>query len=148
MLAPMDETPDPSRITNADIAELNDRQLVRSSLQVRLASNALFGLAALLAAGWFWTLWRLESRLAGTMDVGLVGLGSPFADEVGASPSLALRIDALANTLGMLAYAGIVAGLAIALRFYADAANARHGGSLTGWNVGDTIEERGDVDEP
>lgn len=127
-------------ITEADLAGLNQRAVLRVVDLGRRASTALLVLAGVLALAWAWQVLRSQ---------GVIG-----ADEgdlsryvfVGEDLDTTDRVDLLSATITSLGIAGMVAGLGIGVRVYCEATAERVGASLTGWRVGDPVEPPADDD--
>ncbi len=120
-------------MTTADVTGLNRAAMARTTAYTRMAGTAAIVIGAVAAVGWAW----LTVRTQGQIDNGNVTL-------VGAEPpnlDLADRLDVAINSLVLLVYAALVAGLGFALRLGVDYASARTGGSLSGLEVGDELAE-------
>jgi hypothetical protein len=128
-----DPHPDPPTITPEDLTALNQRALLRSIDLVRRASTVLLVLAGTIGLAWLWSTLRSQG-LIGTDDDGFTPVFT------GEDLSVKDRIDFLAATLYSLGTASAVAGIGLGIRLYCDVATLRAGGSLTGWEVGDSIE--------
>jgi hypothetical protein len=133
---------DPSDvITEDDFAGLNERALLRVVDVARRGSFALLVLAGVIALAWIWQTLRFQGVIDDSQsDRFSLGLG----DQLSAKQ----RLDALTTTITMLGFAGLVAGLGLGLRVYCEATTLRAGGSLTGWNVGDRIDDEDGGDGP
>ncbi len=127
-------------ITEDDIEGLNRRAVTRVIDATRVASVVLMVVGGLLALGWIWQVLRTQGVVG---DSGSDGFSIVF---VGEDLNVKQRVDALATTFTPLAFAALVAGLGTGLRMYCDVATLRIGASLTGWEVGDRIEEDDDAD--
>jgi hypothetical protein len=101
----------------------------------RRGSIALLVLAGVLALAWVWQTLRYQGVIT---DAESEGFSLTF---VGEDLTWRQRFDALALTMTLPAFAGIVAGLGLALRVGCDVATLRVGGSLTGWSVGDPVDD-------
>jgi hypothetical protein len=134
----MDDDP-AARITEADMDGLNRRALLRSTYLVRQAAQVLFLVALLLVIAWLWSVVRYQQFLTDNFNGGLgVDVGEVGFREI----PLPQRIDAVATSLGTLAYAAIVAGIGLALRLYGEVVTLRDGGAnITPWELGDLIDD-------
>ena len=121
-------------ITDADLAGLNQRALLRVVRMAERLSTVLFIVAALLALAWVWSALRQQ----GVIDSSDGDIFSPFdADE---DLSWKARVDFFATTLSLLGLAAVVFGIGAGIRAYCAVAIVRAGGSLTGWQVGEEID--------
>jgi hypothetical protein len=118
-------------VTRDDVVILNRAVVARAAVMARLVGSALIVLAAVAAAAWAWLVVRQQV----TMDDESAFSGG-FEDL-----SIGQRIDLFANILPYLVYAGLALGAGIGLRLLADYAQARTGGSLTGYEPGDTLPD-------
>jgi hypothetical protein len=129
-------------VTQADVDELNQRAVERTAIIVRLTGGALVFVACFIALCWVWSAARIQQQI-GPYGFDLGG------DLDGGGPSLKERFDLFAGTINTLAFAAIVAGTGMLLRLAGDFAQARIGGSITGYREGDSIpddEEEADLD--
>jgi hypothetical protein len=119
-------------VTRDDVVILNRAVVARAAVMARLVGSALIVLAAVAAAAWAWLVVRQQV----TMDDASSFSGGGFEDL-----SIGQRVDLFANILPYLVYAGLALGAGIGLRLLADYAQARTGGSLTGYEPGDTLPD-------
>ncbi len=129
-------------ITEEDIAGLNQRALLRVVDIARRGSTVLLVLAGVIALAWVWQTLRYQGVIT-DMDRG--GFGVSF---VGEDLTWKQRLDAVALTMIPLGFVGLVAALGLGLRVYCEATTLQVGGSLTGWAVGDRIEDDAGAAEP
>jgi CHASE2 domain-containing sensor protein len=122
-------------ITEDDIDALNRRAVTRVIDTTRVASTVLLVVGTLLALAWIWEVLRTQGLIA---DRGNEGFSILY---LGENLTIKQRVDALTTTITLLAFASLVAGFGIWLRVYCAVAALRVGGSLTGWEVGDRIDE-------
>lgn len=127
-------------ITEADLAGLNQRALLRLVDVARRASIALLVLAGVIALAWVWQTLRYQ----GVITDGEAGGFTFFGGE---DINWKQRVDAITLTMTTAAFAGLVGGLGLGLLVYCEVATARVGGSLTGWAVGDAIDDDRDAVE-
>ncbi len=133
------DTPGPDLVTEADVAGLNRAAIARTTAFARLAGTVGIVIGAIAALGWAWLTVRTQGEIGDAASISIGG-GAP------SDPDFTDRIDLVVNSLALLIYAALVAGVGMALRLGADYAEARTGGSLTGLDVGDELLE-GDDDE-
>jgi hypothetical protein len=127
-------------ITEEDLTGLNQRALLRVVAVARRGSVALLVLAGVLALAWVWQTLRYQGVITDGQDE---GFSLTF---VGEDLTWRQRFDALALTMTLPAFAGLVAGLGLALRVGCDVATLKVGGTLTGLQVGDPIADPDDPD--
>jgi hypothetical protein len=128
-----------SAIEADDVAWLNTRAVERAGAFTRLAGTALVVVGVLGAATWAWLTVRQQQRLD---DV-----GGQF-ELRGADPSLTDRIDAFAEFVLFLVWAGLAVGAGVGLRLAAHYTVVRAGGSVTGFAVGDPVPDGGLANDP
>ncbi|MGH9275244.1 MAG: hypothetical protein ACRDZU_11415 [Acidimicrobiales bacterium] len=112
---------------------------MRSAHLVRQAAEALLLVGLLLALAWLWQVVRYQQLLtdSGAGFINDIEVGSRGFTDI----PLPQRIDALASSMGLLGYAAVTVGVALALRLYAEAATLRAGGHITPWELGDEIDD-------
>jgi hypothetical protein len=120
-------------ISESEIIELNSRAVERSSIIGRYLGSALLVVGSIGAIGWAWLTVRSQ------LNYGPIGYGIGNLDVP--SPSFTERIDVAANGLSMLLAASVAVGVGMLLRVASDYAQARVGGSITGYRAGDAFPE-------
>jgi hypothetical protein len=127
---------DSQTITEEDVAGLNQRAVLRVADIARRCSTGLLVVAGVIALAWLWQTLRYQGVItdenSGGFSISYLG------DE---DLTWKQRVDALTLTMSMLGFAGALAGIGVGLRVYCEVTTLRVGGSLTGWNVGDPIED-------
>ena len=121
-------------VTAADVAALNSAAIDRSATLARLTGAGLVVVGTVAALGWLWMSVRTQQQLEDGM---FVGFGE--TEQVDAE----VRLDQFAINLWMIGAAAAVVGLGAAMRVLADYAQARAGGSITGFQVGDRFTDEG-----
>src|SRR5262249_47836147 len=124
--------PQPTEVTDDDVAALNTTAMERSAVVARIAGTALVvaGVIGLLA--WLWLFVRAQQ-----VADDRVGFGS--------SADLADRIDLGVQTISLGIIAALVTVTGFAVRTVADYFVVRTGGSLTGFEAGDQVPEPEDI---
>lgn len=128
-------------ITEADIADLDQRTVLRTATLVRQGSLAAFGVAGLLLLAWLWNVVRTQQLITDRFG----DLGPEFGDVGLTEIPWTERVDAFTQSLSLLAFASVVAGIGLCLRIYGEVTVLRQGGQLTLWAVGDPIDEDDDA---
>jgi hypothetical protein len=118
-------------VTSEDVIVLNRAVMVRAAAFARLAGTALLVVAGVAVAAWVWVTVRQQQAAEDSF------VGFPGDEDL----SLGQRVDLFANTLTYLIYAAVAGGVGVALRLLADYTVARTGGSLTGFESGDTLPD-------
>jgi hypothetical protein len=128
-------------ITDADIADLDRRAVLRTTTLLRRGAAVAVAVAGLLLLAWLWNLVRTQQLLSDSF-------GDPFGVSDGASADIpwTQRVDGLVQSLSLLGFAAVVAGLGLMLRVYGEVTVLRQGGHLTPWSVGELIELEPDDD--
>lgn len=121
-------------LTADDVRDLNRMTIRRSASWVRLAGLAIVVVGVLAVLGWLWTAVRTQQELGGVGD--FPGFGAS-----GSEASLVDRLDLFAPFLGNLALGAIAIGFGLLLQLAAGFMLDRAGGSLTGFEAGDTFSE-------
>ena len=119
-------------VTEADVDDLNRASVERSAVIARMAGSTLVVVGGLGLAAWLWLAYRTQAHATGTPLFG-------FGDAPDAS--LADRIDLLANMFMVLLVATMATALGLLVRVVADFLQARIGGSVTGFRVGDRFDD-------
>jgi hypothetical protein len=133
-------------ITEDEVAELNRRAVERTSIIARTIGSALIVVGAVGVLAWLWFTARSQLQTGPFY----VGAGSGFEQP---SPSLASRVDLLAGSFALALSAAAAIGLGMVLRLGGDYAQARTGGSITGYRAGDVfidsdVDDEGDRGSP
>jgi hypothetical protein len=127
---------DENVLTADDVAALNGQAVARAAAFTRLAGTAAVIVGAVAAAAWAWGAYRTQARADDFGGIGPIGLdtsvGAPY--EV----TLADRLDLLVTGTQLLVAGVLGVGVGLVLRLLADYTVARTGGSLTGFEAGDT----------
>jgi hypothetical protein len=116
-------------VTTEDVVVLNRAVVARAAVFARIAGTVMLVVAGLALAAWAWVTVR-QQQMADDATVAI-------ADDL----SLGQRVDLFANTLAYLIYAAVAGGLGLGLRLLSDYTVARTGGSLTGFEPGDTLPD-------
>lgn len=95
--------------------------LLRSTVLALAGSTVLLAIGAVLAVMWLWTVVRGQQRIGGSGFIG-TGIGAPSGYP---GPSFADRVDAVVQSTFLLAYSGILVGLGLGLRLFADSMASR-----------------------
>lgn len=123
-------------VTADDVAALNAATVLRAAALARIAGAILVGIGILAASGWLWATVR-DQQTANER----YGGGGGFGDVDSESVDLVERIDILVTNLPVLVFASLAVGGGLGLRVLADYSVARSGGSLTGYEPGDSLDE-------
>jgi hypothetical protein len=118
-------------VTSEDVIVLNRAVVARAAGFARLGGTAVLVVGGLGLAAWVWVTVRQQQMAEDTMVL------APGSGDL----SFGQRVDLVANTYVYLIYAAVAAGVGLALRLVADYAVARTGGSLTGFEPGDTLPD-------
>jgi hypothetical protein len=124
---------DGAALEASDVEVLNTNAVSRTAALARSAGTTLVAIGGVGLLSWLWLVYRSQDQ-AGRYDLSPVP-GSGLGAE---DPTLADRLELLANYTTTLVFAVAVAGLGVLLRLAADYAVARTGGSVTGYRAGDT----------
>jgi len=133
---------DSQTITAEDVAGLNQRAVLRVVDIARRGSTALLVVAGVISLAWLWQTLRYQGVITEN-DSGF-SLGYLGDEDL----TWKQRLDALTLTMSMVGFAGALAGIGLGLRVYCEVNKLRFGGSLTGWKIGDHIEEDPDGADP
>lgn len=118
-------------VTSEDVIVLNRAVVARAAGFARLGGTAVLVVGGLGLAAWVWVTVRQQQMAEDTMVL------APGSEDL----SFGQRVDLVANTYVYLIYAAVAVGVGLALRLVADYAVARTGGSLTGFEPGDTLPD-------
>ena len=118
-------------VTSEDVIVLNRAVVARAAGFARLGGTAVLVVGALGLAAWVWVTVRQQQMAEDTMVM------VPGREDL----SFGQRVDLVANTYVYLIYAAVAVAVGVALRLVADYAVARTGGSLTGFEPGDTLPD-------
>ena len=124
-------------ITEADVADLDQRALLRSTHLVRQGAQVAFAVAGLLVVAWLWNVVRYQQLVADRYGSGFGSTDIPWTE----------RVDVFAGSLSQLGFVALVGGMGLALRVYGEVIAIGHGGKLTPWEVGQRIDDPDDVAE-
>jgi hypothetical protein len=118
-------------ITDEDIVELNRATVLRAAAFASIGGSVILAAGVVGALAWLWLTVRNQQHIEGSV----FGFGdsedAAFVD----------RVDAFASYMPMLMYASLAVAAGFGLRMLSDYAVVRTGGSLTGFEVGDRIDE-------
>ena len=122
-------------LTVDDIEELNREAIARGAAFVSLAGTALVVVGAVGCLAWLWTAVRVQQQLSPGLTLG-------FSDDAsGQNASLLDRVDLFVPYVGSLVIPALVIGFGLLLRLSADLVVARSGGTITGFQAGDRLED-------
>jgi hypothetical protein len=127
--------PDGEVRTTDDVADLNIQSVARSGVILRLVGTMLVVAGAVGVIAWLWLEVRTQQRITSGP------LSFNAANGTATGLDLADRIDAFTDSISSLLLSTLVVGVGVASRLVADYAIARSGGSLTGFNAGDTVTD-------
>jgi hypothetical protein len=119
-------------VTEADVESLNRASIVRAAAFVRIAGSVLVVVGALGAVAWLWTMVRTQQQAGARFE---------FSDSGALELDLVDRVDILAPYVGVLATTALVVGFGLLLRLVSDFVVARSGGTLSGFEAGDVLDE-------
>jgi cytoskeletal protein RodZ len=126
-------------VTADDVASANRETLSRATAVARIAGIGLIVIGVVGLAAWLWFLVRQQQDLNSNRGVDAFGQPAPSA-------GFRDRIDAAINSITLLLWATLTLGGGFALRLLGQYSFAQAGGSLTGFEVGDTLPSE-DSDE-
>lgn len=126
----------PVIITADDVVSLNRAAILRTAAFARIAGSALVVMGAVGTVAWIWLAIRQQQAFN---DAAAEPPDVSFGDRF--DVSLAERLDAVAGSASLLLLAAITVGAGFGLRSFADYTVARSGGSLTGFEPGDQLDD-------
>jgi hypothetical protein len=118
-------------VTTEDVVVLNRAVVARAAVFARMAGTVMLVVAGIALAAWVWVLVRQQQAAEDSL------VFVPTGDDL----TVGQRVDLFVNTLAYLVYAAVTGGVGIGLRLLSDYAVARTGGSLTGFEPGDTLPD-------
>lgn len=118
-------------VTTEDVVVLNRAVVARAAVFARMAGTAMLVVAGVALAAWVWVLVRQQQAAEDSL------VFVPTGDDL----TVGQRVDLFVNTLAYLVYAAVTGGVGVGLRLLSDYAVARTGGSLTGFEPGDTLPD-------
>jgi hypothetical protein len=122
-------------LTVDDIGDLNRDAIARAAAFVNLAGAALVAVGALGCLAWLWSAVRVQQQVS-------PGLALGFGDGAsGRNATWLDRVDLFAPFVGSLVIAALVVGFGLLLRLSADFVVARSGGTITGFQPGDRLDD-------
>jgi hypothetical protein len=131
---------DDSTVTSEDVDDLNRQALDRSSAIARIGGTVLVIIGILGALAWLWLTIRAQQEAQpAEFDT--------FGDQAPPDISLGERITLVTTYLSMLLWASVAAGLGVFLRVVADAGQTYAGGSITGFQVGQSLVHEIELDD-
>jgi hypothetical protein len=122
-------------VTEADLAALDERELLRRATLLRRGARMLLVAAAVLAATWVWEQVRFQMSIRDDLFGGFDPNSTESIDV-----SWLDRLDYLLRYAGGLGVPALVAGVGAWMHFAADTAIVRFGGHVTPWRAGDRID--------
>jgi hypothetical protein len=125
-------------VTIEDVVVTNRSTVERTARLARQLGNVLLGVGILGVATFLWITVRQQQELE---DQGFSGI-APVEDEV----SWVDRVDAFTNPVIYLLFAAMVFSGGVVIRLLADGVVALTGGSLSGYEPGDTLDVDPDAD--
>ena len=123
-------------LTLDDIRDLNRMSVERGAAFVRIAGSIVAGIGVVGALAWLWGAIRTQQEALPSAALGFPGSTQPNG------VSWVDRIDLLAPFMGSLVVAAAVTAFGLLLRLLADFLVDRVGGSTTGFEAGESLEER------
>jgi hypothetical protein len=123
-------------LTEDDITDLNRMSVERGAAFVRMAGSAVVGIGIVGVLAWLWTAVRIQQEATPAE-----ALNFSVSSQHGVS--WIDRIDLLSPYVSSLVVAAAVTAFGFLLRLLADFLVDRVGGTTTGFEAGDTLDDDG-----
>ena len=122
-------------LTEDDIRDLNRMSVERAAAFVRIGGAVVIAVGVVGALAWMWTVIRVQQEAS---PAAMLPFGQSQSE---AGLSLVDRIDLLAPYAGALVIASAAVGFGLFLRLLADFVVDRIGGTTTGFEAGDQLDD-------